>query len=195
MPQNESINTSEDYVNYTFHISSKGVGTVAGELVGLSNTVSNLLGDIAFKTSEMLSHTETLAIGTGIAVGAMFTSAMSSAVRFEQQMANVKAIGGESLNAQEIGNAAMEYSNKYGMAVSSMTEGLEALSRAGITTTSVMKSVSATLPEPLGAVSVCMGMLLLCALAQGMNITLGSRPLSGISAAVGSLCLCTVLCI
>lgn len=61
--------------------------------------------------------------------------------------------------------------------------------------TSVMKSVSATLPEPLGAVSVCMGMLLLCALAQGMNITLGSRPLSGISAAVGSLCLCTVLCI
>ena len=141
MPQNESINNTEDYVNYTFHISSKGVGTVAGELVGLSNTVSNLLGDIAFKTSEMLSHTETLAIGTGIAVGAMFTSAMSSAVRFEQQMANVKAIGGESLNAQEIGNAAMEYSNKFGMAVSSMTEGLEALSRAGITTTSVMSGV------------------------------------------------------
>ena len=57
MPQNESINTSEDYINYTFHISSKGVGAVSGELVGLSNTVSNLLGDIAFKTSEMLSHT------------------------------------------------------------------------------------------------------------------------------------------
>ena len=141
MPQNESINSTEDYVNYTFHISSKGVGAVAGELVGLSNTVSNLLGDIAFKTSEMLSHTEMLAIGTSVAVGAMFTSAFKDAIRFEQQMANVKAIGGETLNAQEIGNAAMEYSNKFGMATESMTEGLEALARAGITTTSVMKSV------------------------------------------------------
>lgn len=141
MPQNESINNTEDYINYTFHISSKGVGTVAGELVGLSNTVSNLLGDIAFKTSEMLANTETLAIGTSIAVGAMFTSAIKDSIRFEQQMANVKAIGGESLNAQEIGSAAMEYSNKFGMATASMTEGLEALARAGITTTSVMKSV------------------------------------------------------
>ena len=141
MPQNESINSTEDYVNYTFHISSKGVGAVAGELVGLSNTVSNLLGDIAFKTSEMLAHTETLAIGASVAVGAMFTSAVKDAIRFEQQMANVKAIGGETLNAQEIGNAAMEYSNKFGMATASMTEGLEALARAGITTTSVMKSV------------------------------------------------------
>ena len=141
MPQNESINSTEDYVNYTFHISSKGVGAVAGELVGLSNTVSNLLGDIAFKTSEMLAHTEVLAIGTSVAVGAMFTSAFKDAIRFEQQMANVKAIGGETLNAQEIGNAAMEYSNKFGMATESMTEGLEALARAGITTTSVMKSV------------------------------------------------------
>ena len=141
MPQNESINSTEDYVNYTFHISSKGVGAVAGELVGLSNTVSNLLGDIAFKTSEMLAYTETLAIGTSVAVGAMFTSAVKDAIRFEQQMANVKAIGGESLNTKEIGNAAMEYSNKFGMATASMTEGLEALARAGITTTSVMRSV------------------------------------------------------
>lgn len=141
MVQNESIYKSEDYVNYTFHISSKGAGTVAGELLGLSNTVSTLLGDIAFKTSEMLSYTETLAMGTSVAIGAMFVSATKDAVRFEQQMANVKAIGGESLNIKEIGNAAMEYSNKFGMATSSMTEGLEALARAGITTTSVMKSV------------------------------------------------------
>ena len=35
----------------------------------------------------------------------------------------------------------MEYSNKFGMAVSDMTEGLEALARAGITTTSVMTQV------------------------------------------------------
>ena len=141
MVQNDAIHTSEDYVNYTFNISSKGVGEVTGELLGLSNTVSVILGDIAFKTAEMLSHTETLAIGTGAAVGALFASATKDAIRFEQQMANVKAIGGESLNVKDIGSAAMEYSNKFGMATASMTEGLEALARAGITTTSVMKGV------------------------------------------------------
>ncbi len=141
MVQSESVYTSEDFVNYTFHISSKGAGTVAGELLGLSNTVSTLLGDIAFKTSEMLSHVEILSMGTSAAIGAMFVSATKSAIHFEQQMANVKAIGGESLNAQEIGNAAMEYSSKFGMATESMTEGLESLARAGITTTSVMKGV------------------------------------------------------
>ena len=141
MTQNETINDTQDYVNYTFNIESKGVGIVAGELLGLSNTVSSLLGDLAFKTSELLSSTETLALGTSAAISGLFVSATKDAIYFEQQMANVKAIGGESLNAQEIGSAAMEYSNKFGMATASMTEGLEALARAGITTTGVMKGV------------------------------------------------------
>lgn len=141
MVQQETINTTQDYVNYTFNIETRGASMVAGELMGLSNTVNNILGDIAFKTSELLSHTEMMAMGVSVAIGGMFVSAAQSAVRFEQQMANVKAIGGESLNVQEIGDAAMEYSNKFGMATASMTEGLESLARAGITTTSVMKSV------------------------------------------------------
>ena len=141
MTQYESINTPQDYVNYTFNISSKGATQVAGELAGLSNTVSNILGDIAFKTSEFLTHTETAAIGAGVAISAMYAKATKDAVRFEQQVANVKAIGGESVNAALIGDKAMEYSNKFGMATAEMTEGLEALARAGITTTSVMTSV------------------------------------------------------
>lgn len=141
MTQYESVRTPQDYVNYTFNISSKGVTQVAGELAGLSSTTSTILGDIAFKTSEFLSHTETMAIGAGAAISAVFARATKDAIRFEQQVANVKAIGGESVDAALIGDKAMEYSNKFGMAVSEMTEGLEALARAGITTTSVMTQV------------------------------------------------------
>lgn len=141
MAQLETINTPQDYVNYTFNVEARGIAEVSGELMGLSNTVNSLLGLIAFKTSEFLTHTETMAIGAGVAISAMFTSATQDAIRFQQQVANVKAIGGESVDAQQIGNAAMEYSNKFGMATASMTEGLEALARAGITTTSVMKGV------------------------------------------------------
>lgn len=141
MAQLETINTPQDYVNYTFNVEARGIAEVAGELMGLSNTVNSLLGLVAFKTSEFLTHTETMAIGAGVAISAMFTSATQDAIRFQQQVANVKAIGGESVDAQQIGNAAMEYSNKFGMATASMTEGLEALARAGITTTSVMKGV------------------------------------------------------
>ena len=141
MAQLETINTPQDYVNYTFNVEARGIAEVSGELMGLSNTVNSLLGLVAFKTSEFLTHTETMAIGAGVAISAMFTSATQDAIRFQQQIANVKAIGGESVDAQQIGNAAMEYSNKFGMATASMTEGLEALARAGITTTSVMKGV------------------------------------------------------
>ena len=141
MTQYESVRTPQDYVNYTFNISAKGVTQVAGELAGLSSTVSTILGDIAFKTSEFLSHTETMALGAGAAISAVFIKSTQDAIRFEQQVANVKAIGGEAVNANLIGSKAMEYSNKFGMAVSEMTEGLEALARAGITTTSVMAGV------------------------------------------------------
>ena len=49
MSQNETIKTPQDYVNYTFNIEARGVAEVSSELMGLSNTVSNILGQIAFK--------------------------------------------------------------------------------------------------------------------------------------------------
>ena len=110
-------------MNYTFNIEARGIAEVSSEMMGLSNTVGNILGQLAFKTSEFLSHTDMLAMGTGVAVSAMFTSAAKDAIHFQQQIANVQAIGGEAINAQDIGNAAMEFSNKFGMATSSMTEG------------------------------------------------------------------------
>ena len=143
MSQTETIQTPQDYVNYTFNIEARGVAEVSSELIGLSNTVGNILGQIAFKTSEFLSHTDMLAIGVGAAISSMFVSATRDAITFQQQVANVQAIGGEAINAGAIGDAAMEYSNQFGMATASMTEGLEALARAGITSTNVMKEVLA----------------------------------------------------
>lgn len=141
MSQIETIQTPQDYVNYTFNIEARGIAEVSSELMGLSNTAGNILGQLAFKTSEFLTHTESMAIGVGLAISSMFVSATRDAINFQQQVANVQAIGGESINAQAIGDAAMEYSNKFGMATASMTEGLEALARAGITSTDVMKEV------------------------------------------------------
>lgn len=143
MTSYQSIDTPQDYVNYTFNISSRGVTEVAGEMAGLSNTVTTILGQLAFKTSEYLTHTESLVIGLGTASVAAFASSTKEAIKFEQAIANVQAIGGESINAMEIGQAAMRYSSQFGMDVNSMTEGLEALSRAGLTATNVMSGVLA----------------------------------------------------
>ena len=137
----QTIETPQDYVNYTFNLSARGITEVGAELAGLSNTVSNLMGLMAFKTSEYLTHTESLAIGVGVAATAAFASATKNALKFEQAVANVQAIGGEGVNANIIGERAMEYSNKFGMNVDSMTMGLEALARAGLTATNIMSSV------------------------------------------------------
>ena len=136
MSSYQTIETPQDYVNYTFT-------EVSGEIAGLSNTVTTILGQLAFKTSEYLTHTESLVIGLGAASVAGFASATREAIKFEQAIANVQAIGGESINAMKIGQEAMKYSSQFGMDVNSMTEGLEALSRAGLTATDVMSGVLA----------------------------------------------------
>lgn len=141
MTSYNTIETPQDYVNYTFNISSRGVTEVMGEMAGLSNTVTTILGQLAFKTSEYLTHTESLTISMSTAAIAAYASATQEAMKFEQQIANVQAIGGESINAMDIGQAAMQYSNQFGMNISNMTEGLEALARAGLTATDVMSGV------------------------------------------------------
>ena len=143
MTSYNTIETPQDYVNYTFNISSRGVTEVMGEMAGLSNTVTTILGQLAFKTSEYLTHTESLTISMSMAAVAAYASATQEAIKFEQQIANVQAIGGESINAMDIGQAAMQYSNQFGMNINSMTEGLEALARAGLTATDVMSGVLA----------------------------------------------------
>ena len=137
----QSIESSQDYVNYTFNLTSRGITETTSELAGMSSTITNLVGLMAFKTAEYLSSTESLIVSFGYAATAVFSTATQQAIRFQQALADVKAIGGESINEIAIGQAAMKYSNKFGMNVDSMTEGLEALSRAGLTATDVMSGV------------------------------------------------------
>lgn len=60
---------------------------------------------------------------------------------------------------------------------------------------SIYKMFSQSMPGAIGAAGLCMGMMLLCALSQGMDPSLGSRQLKSVISLVGSLCLCTVLCV
>ena len=110
----QSIESSQDYVNYTFNLTSRGITETTSELAGMSSTITNLVGLMAFKTAEYLSSTESLIVSLGYAATAVFTTATQQAIRFQQALADVKAIGGESINEIAIGQAAMKYSNKFG---------------------------------------------------------------------------------
>lgn len=127
-----TITNSKDYVNYVFNIGTRGVIETTTEVVGMSHTIQNLLGNLAFKTSEYLTSVETIAMGFGIAASAAFAHATQSAVEFQQATASVEAISGKNMVGSEIGAKAMALSNEFGLAVGEMTEGLEALARAGI---------------------------------------------------------------
>ena len=41
--------------------------------------------------------------------------------------------------------------------------------------------------------SVCMGIMLMCSMAEGFNVTLGERTLKSVSNAVGTMCICTAV--
>lgn len=68
---------------------------------------------------------------------------------------------------------------------------------ADISAGDVFSSIISTAKEssslPLSAASVCIAMVMLIALAQGTDIRLGRGSLSGVSSAVGALCICSVL--
>ena len=128
-----TINDSRDYMNYFFNIGSRGVTETTAEIMGMSNTIRNALGNLAFKTSEYLGQAESVATGFGLTTIAAFTSATKSAMEFQQAVASVEAISGKQLSGGAIGEKAMAMSNKFGLATTEMTQGLEALARAGIT--------------------------------------------------------------
>ena len=128
-----TIHNANDYVNYVFNISTRGVMESTAEIIGMCGTIQNVIGNLAFKTSEYLTNAETVSVGFGTAAVAAFSQATKQAIAFEQATASVEAISGKQLSGSDIGAKAMQMSNQFGMATSEMTEGLEALARAGIT--------------------------------------------------------------
>lgn len=128
-----TINDSRDYMNYFFNIGARGITETTAEIMGMSNTIRNAIGNLAFKTSEYLGQAESVATGFALTTVASFASATKSAAEFQQAVASVEAISGKQLSGSMIGERAMQMSNKFGLATTEMTQGLEALARAGIT--------------------------------------------------------------
>lgn len=58
---------------------------------------------------------------------------------------------------------------------------------------SMLDSAKDSAGQPMSAAAVCMAMIMLIALAQGTDIRLGRGTLSGVSGAVGAVCICSVL--
>ncbi len=46
---------------------------------------------------------------------------------------------------------------------------------------------------PIGTLALCLGIMLLCSLVEGTDITIGDRTLEGVSSAVGALCISTAI--
>ncbi len=127
-----SVTNTTGYVNYIYNISARGTSQVASQLLGLSGIAGNILGQIAFQTSSYLSTTEGALLSLGVVASAGLTKATEFAAEFNQEMETVHAISGKTVTS--LAEDAMEMSNKFGVALSDMTKGLEALARAGVST-------------------------------------------------------------
>lgn len=133
-----AIKDTTTYVNYVYNISSKGAAQVSSQLLGMSTLTSSILGQLAFQTSSYLSSTEGHIVTLGTVAVAGFAKATSQAIEFDYALKNIEAIAGSS-NMSSLGEQAMAMSNKYGVAVTEMTEGLETLARAGVSASNMPK--------------------------------------------------------
>ena len=133
-----AIKDTTTYVNYVYNISSKGTAQVSSQLLGLSSLTSSVLGQLAFQTSSYLSTAESHILTFGTLAVAGLTKATSQAIEFDYALKNIEAIAG-STNMSSLGEQAMAMSNKYGVAVNEMTEGLESLARAGVSAANMPK--------------------------------------------------------
>lgn len=130
-----SVKDTTGYVNYVYNISARGTTEVASQLMGLSGMASNVLGQLAFQTSSYLSTTEGALLSMGIVATAGFTKATQQAMEFDQALSTIGAISGKTRDeVSGLGEQAMAMSNKFGIATSEMTQGLESLARAGVST-------------------------------------------------------------
>ena len=142
-----AVKDTTGYVNYVYNISARGTTEVASQLLGLSGMATNILGQLAFQTSSYLSTTEGALLSMGVIATAGFSKATQQAMEFDQALNTIGAISGQTRGEiSDLGNDAMAMSNKFGVAVSEMTQGLESLARAGVS----KGNMTAILEEAMG---------------------------------------------
>ena len=128
-----TVKDTTGYVNYVYNISARGTTEVASQLLGLSGMATNILGQLAFQTNSYISTTEGALLSMGVIATAGFTKATQQAMEFDQALSTIGAISGQTRGeVTKLGDDAMAMSNKFGVAVSEMTEGMESLARAGV---------------------------------------------------------------
>ena len=126
-----SIGNTTGYVNYVYNLQAKGTAQVTSQIMGMSGLVGSTLGQLAFQTSAYLSEAESVAMSFGMVATAGLYKATKQAMKFDYAMQGVQAIAGQN-NIGNLGEQAMAMSNKFGVAVDQMIEGLESLARAGV---------------------------------------------------------------
>ena len=142
-----TVKDTTGYVNYVYNISARGTTEVASQLLGLSGMATNILGQLAFQTNSYISTTEGALLSMGVIATAGFTKATQQAMEFDQALSTIGAISGQTRGeVTKLGDDAMAMSNKFGVAVSEMTEGMESLARAGVS----QGNMTAILEEAMG---------------------------------------------
>ena len=142
-----TVKDTTGYVNYVYNISARGTTEVASQLLGLSGMATNILGQLAFQTNSYISTTEGALLSMGVIATAGFTKATQQAMEFDQALSTIGAISGQTRGeVTRLGDDAMAMSNKFGVAVSEMTEGMESLARAGVS----QGNMTAILEEAMG---------------------------------------------
>ena len=142
-----TVKDTTGYVNYVYNISARGTTEVASQLLGLSGMATNILGQLAFQTNSYISTTEGALLSMGVIATAGFTKATQQAMEFDQALSTIGAISGRTRGeVTRLGDDAMAMSNKFGVAVSEMTEGMESLARAGVS----QGNMTAILEEAMG---------------------------------------------
>ena len=126
-----AVGNTTGYVNYVYNLQAKGTAQVTSQILGMSGLVGSTLGQLAFQTSAYLSDAESVAMSFGMVATAGLYKATKQAMEFDYAMQGVQAIAGQN-NIGDLGDQAMAMSNKFGVAVDQMVEGLESLARAGV---------------------------------------------------------------
>ena len=57
----------------------------------------------------------------------------------------------------------------------------------------IISLVGTNSSTPLGGMTVCLGIMLLCSLVEGFNVTIGQKSIGTVSSVVGTLCVCTAI--
>lgn len=93
----------------------------------------------AERTSKAIDNIHKASLGFATAVGAVFVASIATAANFEQKMADIKAVSGESAdNMKMLTDLAMDMGKKTAFSSAEAAQGIEELVKAGVSVTDIL---------------------------------------------------------